>query len=506
MSLRRKLNLALLLGLTLTLLCYAIVDISLSQSLLKEKVELASQNSAKRLTITSADSMWNFNVENAKKVAGAELGTNDLVGVTAFDNENKMLYQIHWDAEEQKVLDGVYSGDYLLKTDQSIKFSDQGEDFDAGHLELIFSSETIDAAFAEAVQRSLIQVVFLAIIILLLMGFLVQKLILTPLDNIAGRVNDIAQGQGDLTKRVQIVSNDELGLLSKGINGFIDNVHNIVNDIFTVATSLDKTSQAGQQNIAELNNLVADLSEKVSQIVESVHEMSGTSKDVASQAANSADVTKETSSLAVEGMKEVTHADEMIKKLSVSIQDSTSKTEKLEEFCQSISTVTEVIRGIAEQTNLLALNAAIEAARAGEQGRGFAVVADEVRTLAQRTQESTGQITNIISQLQNQSSQTLDVMKQGLSQAQENVQTVAQVGQTFSSIQLAIEHDLVGATTIAKAAEEQTRTLVTIENNVEFIKTANDKTLEVARKSAITNTEIANMSHTVADLVEKFKI
>jgi methyl-accepting chemotaxis protein len=506
MSIRRKLNLALLLGLTLTLLCYAIVDISISQSTLTDKAKIASQNTAKRLGVTLADSMWNFNVENSKKVTIAELGTNDLVGVSAFDNENNQLFQIQWDQDAHQMKDGQYRDDFLFKTEQIIKFNDQGEDFDAGRIELIFSSQTIDDAFSAAVKRSVIQVVLLDVIILSLMGFSLHKLILTPLDNITARVNDIAQGQGDLTKRVEFRSSDELGLLSKGINGFIDNVHTIVKDISSVSTNLDQTSKDSQENIQELNELVNNLDEQVAEIVTTVHDLSETSKGVANQATESATITQETSNLAGEGMAEVNQANKMIQDLAVSIQDSTSKTEKLEEYSQSITTVIEVIKGIAEQTNLLALNAAIEAARAGEQGRGFAVVADEVRTLAQRTQESTGQITDLISQLQGQSAQTLEVMKIGLTQAQKNVESVAQAETTFGNIRSAIEKNLEGATTIATAADEQNHSLNSIEKNVEFIKEANDKTLDIARKSADTNNEIVNMSHTVASLIEKFKI
>jgi methyl-accepting chemotaxis protein len=238
MSLRRKLNLALLLALTLTLCCYATVDIWLSQSQLVEKAELASQNTAKRLGITLANSMWNFNVDNAKKVAGSELGTNDLVSVSAFDNENKLLFQISWDNKSQTMSDKAYKDDFLFKKDQVIKFNDQGEEFDAGRIQLIYSNESIDAAFATAIKRSVMQIIILDVIILVIMGLLIHKLVLYPLNSITARINDIAQGKGDLTKRINFKSSDELGLLSDGINAFINNIHMIIKEISAVTHKL----------------------------------------------------------------------------------------------------------------------------------------------------------------------------------------------------------------------------------------------------------------------------
>ncbi|MGY0565664.1 MAG: methyl-accepting chemotaxis protein, partial [Paraglaciecola chathamensis] len=226
-------------------------------------------------------------------------------------------------------------------------------------------------------------------------------------------------------------------------------------EIVGVSKTLDASAEDSQANVEQLNAQVQDLNNQVSMILSAVQALDQTAVDVAHKASESSSITQDTSSLASEGMRKVNSSSALIQTLAENMRESTTKTEMLEKHSQSIDTVIQVIKGIAEQTNLLALNAAIEAARAGEQGRGFAVVADEVRTLAQRTQVSTGQITEIIEKLQQQSSETLAVMQNGQKMMDENVDSVAEAESTFSDIKRAIETSLQGALGIATDTDNQ---------------------------------------------------
>lgn len=506
MKLRVKLNLALFLALTLILVTYSVVDIVITQAALQVKVKEASESSVRRLGITLANPMWNFQVDVAKKTAIAELGTNDLVAVSAYDLDGNVLFSVKWDQGFGSHSEGAYEGEYLSQSDVVVSYDDKGDAYEAGRVLLTFSAETLDTAYASTVKKSFIQIVLLDVLILALMSGLTSRLVISPLDRIKERVLDIAHGNGDLTKRVDVDSRDELGSLAQGINHFINNVHSIIHSIHDVTESLDQSVCASKSNVDQLNNLMEDQNNQVAYIVSAVDEMRATSGDVASNAAGAAEVTQETTYMAQNGMKEVDSANRMTEDLAASVDSSTKKTATLQEHSQSISTVIDVIKGIAEQINLLALNAAIEAARAGEQGRGFAVVADEVRTLAQRTQQSTSDITNIIIKLQEQVGETHELMINGLDKAKLNVDSVAQAGSTFSNILEAIEKNLTSATAIATAAEEQTQTLSNIKDNVEYIKSANDKTLVIADNNHKANEELVDLSKRINTLVEKFTI
>jgi len=505
MRLRQKLNLSLLAVLLTTLLVYAVGDIYTSQSTLKDQALEAARNTEERLAITLSDSMWNYNLANAKKIASAELGTNNLVGITAYDLEDKPLFSIHWDQRAHEMREGPYEGETLLRSELPITFEDAEDVFEAGRVTLSFSDASLQQAMTTAIKRNLLQVAILSITLLLAMGYLISRLVLTPLDNISRRVKDIALGEGDLTKRVNIESRDELGDLAEGINQFIDNVHRIIRDVRGLSETLDQSSEKSRQDITELNSLVSDLGEKVAYIVQAMQDLATTSKEVAREAVNSADVMQDTNKMAERGVQDIEQANTQIRDLAASVQESTDNTSKLDGHSQEIGRVIDVIKAIAEQINLLALNAAIEAARAGEQGRGFSVVADEVRTLAQRTQSSTGEIEDIISQLQAQAKDTHNTMNLGLEKAQQNVEAVAKAGASFTDIEQAVAKSLDAATTIATAAEEQSQTLGAMEEHIGFIQNANERTQQIAKESQDSNQEVVSLSHKVAALIEKFK-
>ncbi|QHJ10435.1 Methyl-accepting chemotaxis protein McpU [Paraglaciecola mesophila] len=506
MNLRKKLNLVTFIVVTLTLVVFQIITTSINQVSLADKVAKSAENTTERLSITLADSLWNYNIDNATQIATAELGTNDLVEMRAFNRDNERLFSVTWDEQNQHTTTNEFTGDVHLRVKKTIQFKDQEDLIDAGSIELTFSSATLDNALSDAIFHSIIQIVILDAVLMCFMSIFISKLVVAPLENITARVQDIAHGNGDLTQRVNYTSSDELGVLTTGINRFIDNVHSVVSEIVSVSKTLDASANDSQTNVEQLNTQVQDLNSQVSMILSAVQALDQTALDVAHKASQSSNITQGTSALASEGMRKVNSSSALIQTLAQNMQESTSKTEMLEKHSQSIDTVIQVIKGIADQTNLLALNAAIEAARAGEQGRGFAVVADEVRTLAQRTQVSTGQITEIIEKLQQQSAETLAVMQNGQKMMAENVDSVAEAEHTFSDIKHAIESSLKGAQGIATDTDNQKNTLGEIKQNVENIKDSNERTLHIAQRSSAINQQIVQMSHSVAELSEKFKI
>jgi methyl-accepting chemotaxis protein len=506
MNLRKKLATAITVAVAITIIIYTISTIAINQSRMNEELQFNTQSTEQRLGVTLASAMWNYDTDAAQKISAAELGTNGLVGVVGYNTEGKILFEVSWNSDTQKPEAKPYTQEEYLKTSKDILFTAQGENIQTGSVELFFDDAGLSVAFYQSIVNGIVQLILLTVCLVAVISAMSNRLVVSPIDTINTRVKEIAEGDGDLTKRVEYQSNDELGELSRNINDFINHVHNIVQEVIEVSVQLDKTTHDSQGNVNQLNDQVNILNTRVNDIQTAISALGEISEHVAKQANTSMESTRNTTELARDGMKNVNNAARMIRELETSIKQSTSKTEALESHSQSITTVIEVIRGIADQTNLLALNAAIEAARAGEQGRGFAVVADEVRTLAQRTQVSTGEIAEIIEQLQSQSSSTLDVMKHGLSLVEKNVESVEKAERTFELIHDAISVNLEGSKEIASDVDRQQQMLAEIQNNISEILRSNKQTLAIAEENSSINTYVIIMSESVSKLIEKFKV
>ena len=362
-------------------------------------------------------------------------------------------------------------------------------------------SETVDASRAE-----MLGALGTGLFVCLLVALLFPKLITGPLHKILERVEDIADGEGDLTARIPISGSDEVGQLGEAFNRFIGKLQTIVGDIAGSTTQLASAAeQMSGVTHATSEALVKQRSE-TEQAAAAMNQMSATAQDVARNAANAAQAAQEADDEASQGTRVVAQTITGIRSLASEVESAAAVIAQLEADSVSIGAVLDVIRGIAEQTNLLALNAAIEAARAGEQGRGFAVVADEVRTLAQRTQQSTQEIQNMIESLQAGAQQAVKVMDEGRSKAQTSVEQAANAEGSLSTITNAVTRISDMNTQIASAAEEQTAVSEEISRGVLNINELTEQTAEGAQQTASAVAELARLSSKLHGLVEQFKV
>ncbi|RVU37701.1 HAMP domain-containing protein [Rheinheimera riviphila] len=310
----------------------------------------------------------------------------------------------------------------------------------------------------------------------------------------------------DLTSRVQYQSRDEFGLIATGINAVADELQQVLQQIDSAVHEVAAAAEQASAVTLQTSRGVAQQQQDTELAATAMHEMSATVRDVASSTAEAASETSSVQRHAEKGLKELQQTIVLIGKLSTQVQDTNSKILQVKTHSQAINSVLEVIRGIADQTNLLALNAAIEAARAGEQGRGFAVVADEVRHLAQRTQQSTIDIRKMIEALQQSTEQASGEMQQSLVQAEQGATNINATGQLLEAVLDGIVTIHDKTTQIASAAEEQTTVAEEINQNIIRISDVSVQTSTGAEQTASTARELARLAGSLQDMVARFRL
>ncbi|HFQ4838933.1 TPA: methyl-accepting chemotaxis protein [Vibrio vulnificus] len=323
--------------------------------------------------------------------------------------------------------------------------------------------------------------------------FLIKHLV-KPLGNLNSTVQDIASGQGDLTKRLNTNVDVEFAELARGFNTFIENLQQQIIQSKAISLEILNGTETAVVSAQETSTAVHSQLEELEQLATAMNEMSVTATEVANNAQNAAHSVEEVDQATNEGSKLVSDTAEAIGQLSIRIEQAVEEVAGLELATSNIETILKVINDIADQTNLLALNAAIEAARAGDSGRGFAVVADEVRTLAQRTQESTTEIRSMIEQLQSGASSVSSTMSESKSMADVAVEQAQQADASLQAIRSIIHRITDMNLQIASAAEEQSLVAEEINSNTIRIK---DLSTHVSESASSSNVAMQKQSENV---------
>ncbi|MEJ2765552.1 methyl-accepting chemotaxis protein [Photobacterium sp. MCCC 1A19761] len=370
-------------------------------------------------------------------------------------------------------------------------------------LGVILDEHTETEASNELVTSFIITSTILTLLVVALAALAVKHL-MGDLMRVSQALAEIAGGGGDLTKRIEPQSNDEVGKLAVNFNLFVDSLHSIIVKLRDIADEL-KTQSNTSANVAKQNSdAVARQLDEINLVATAVTEMSSATHEIAGNADNTAQNAEEAIKISQGGVDQVVKSQQSINHLADEVNRARQVIENLNDHAQSINSIIAAIQGIAEQTNLLALNAAIEAARAGEQGRGFAVVADEVRVLSQRTHDSTQEIQGTIETLQRTTQEAMNLMLQSGQLAETSVQDAEFASQSLERINASVQNISDMATQIASAAEEQSSVTNELNSNTEAIRSVSDELVGEALQSANAAQRLNELSQQLENEVKRF--
>ncbi len=337
-------------------------------------------------------------------------------------------------------------------------------------------------------------------------AFFLPLVVTRPLNNIAHRIQNIADGDGDLTIRLPVTSQDEVGELSQHVNQFMEKLQALVRDVLGTAGDVSKSAETLLSVSSQSQRMADEQCNAITMVATAVNELTAAIQEVARNTSDTAQSTKEAADITDEGQARILSAVDQVRSLTTSISETANIMKDLDEQAKSVTSVVDVIRGVAEQTNLLALNAAIEAARAGEQGRGFAVVADEVRTLASRTQQSTADIQGMLSKLQAGVKHAAESMSTSTNATNVAADSAYDAGNSLSGISNAVKQISNMTVQIAAAAEEQSSVTAEIDKSLVEINTLALGAADGATKTAEESQRLNNFSVQLKTRLGQFRV
>lgn len=494
-SLLTKLMAALTLAMVLLAAVVAFFNYQMASSNLKAKFDTDTQAMVELTNSSLMEAVFAYDHQQIEAIAKSLANTSLISEISIVDHRGQSL---------AKAADQQTSAKPVARTGIPIEYGDNKQKI--GSYDIVFSSNEMEEALASQRNNNILVVFAMLIVSLVTVFILTRRMILAPMDEVTRSLASIADGGGDLTRRLPTNSGDEIAALAHNFNRVMEHIADIIRNVVQVNDKVRVNVRTMANATESTVNSTSQQLHEIELVATAVEELSASANEIARHAGDTAERTNATSVLAEQGNQVVNQSLENVNTLTLQIESTAQKIQVLKDSSVNIGSVMEVIRAIAEQTNLLALNAAIEAARAGEQGRGFAVVADEVRSLAQKTRTSTEEIETIIVQLQRAADEAHQAMSTSTASAKGTIETAAKVGEALDKIRanISVINDMNHQ--IATASHQQSSVANEVSKNITAIHGLSEQVSQNAHVVSESGNQLIEESTELKHQIDNFKV